>query len=110
MLLVEAKAHVGETPTPDMSAAADPRSVALVASAMLRTRKHLGVSTASPAWTSHHDQVANRIAHLYWLNEVCGVPAWLVFLGFTESRGWPGWPGNPVTAARRLRVADRFSP
>ena len=110
VVLVEAKAHVGETPTPDVSGAADPRSVALIASAMEKTRRHMGVSAASPRWTNHHYQVANRLAHLYWLNEVCGVPTWLVFLGFTDSRGWLGWPGNPLSPSGwRAQVAGWMS-
>jgi hypothetical protein len=109
VVLVEAKAHVGETPKVDRSRAG-PESVARIASSMARTRSYLGVPRGSPSWPEHHYQVANRIAHLWWLNEVCGVPTWLVFLGFTDSRGWLGWPGNPLSPSGwRVQVAGWMS-
>jgi hypothetical protein len=93
VVLVEAKAHLGETPTPD-ACGASPRSLAQIEASMRRVREYLGVPDDAPSWTQHHYQVANRLAHLYWLQHERGVRTWLVFLGFTNS---PDWPRDPLT-------------
>ena len=110
VVLVEAKAHVGETPQPDRCWASSSRSRALIESSLTRARGHLGVSAALPSWTGHHYQVANRLAHVWWLHAERRVPTWLVFLGFTESPDWPdaltpeGWKIQVATALSSLGV------
>lgn len=93
VILVEAKARVSETPHPDASGASPP-SLARIETSMRQVREYLEVPADAPSWTKHHYQVANRLAHLYWLQHERGVPAWLVFLGFTGS---PDWPRDPLT-------------
>ena len=35
-------------------------------------------------WTTKHYQLANRLAHLYFLSHIVHVPAWLVLINFTD--------------------------
>jgi len=93
VLLVEAKAHYSETPRPDRCKAS-PASRQHISSSLERVRNSVGVPTMVPPWTEDNYQVANRLAHLWWLREQ-GVDAHLVFLGFTESPDWPRDPLDP---------------
>ena len=88
VLLVEAKAHLGETPRPDCSKATA-SSRAVISQRLSEVRTALRVPANASPWIDDHYQIANRIAHLWWLHEVRRVPAWLVFLGFTHSPDWP---------------------
>jgi hypothetical protein len=89
ILLVEAKAHVGELCSPGSAAGAV--SLARIAARLEEVAQALGASATRAPWTTHFYQLANRIAHLHFLRSN-GVDAWLVlvnFLGDTDMRG-PG--------------------
>jgi hypothetical protein len=57
--------------------------------ALSSTQAWLGVDVDPARWRGRLYQTANRLAHLYWLNEVVGVRAWLVHLLFVNDRRSP---------------------
>ena len=86
VILVEAKAHIGEFLTGGTKAS--PASRARIDAALAEAKTALGAAPVSD-WSQVFYQYANRLAHLWWLREQ-GVAAELVFvsfLGHTESRG-----------------------
>lgn len=101
-LLIEAKAHLRETPAPDTCGAESPSSTQLITNSLGRVRKDLGVDLQAPSWTDHHYQIANRLAHLWWLQVERQAPSWLLFLGFTESPDWP----DPLSANSWLSLIE----
>jgi len=83
-VLVEAKAHPAELFSSG-SQASDPASIAAIDNALESTQRWIGVAVDGEAWrTSRLYQTANRLAHLYWLNEVVGVRAWLAHVLFCD--------------------------
>jgi hypothetical protein len=107
VVLVEAKARVHEARNPDRSGATAASSVARIAASTARSRAFFGVPPSSPSWAEQHYQVANRLAHLWWLHRERGVPTWLVFLGFTDS---PDWPRDKLTPPKwRMQISEVFS-
>jgi hypothetical protein len=62
------------------------------------------VHAAPEDWCGPLYQTANRLAHLYWFNEVVGVDAWLVHLLFTNDRRSPT---SVQTWTAELETADR---
>lgn len=95
-LLVEAKARSGELSSPGCGAKGDGR--VLIEAALDRARRHFGIETEK-SWTSTYYQIANRLASLYFLNEVARAPARMIFLYFTGDR-FPDGSHCPVTAAQ----------
>jgi len=91
VVLVEAKAHVGELLS-GACRASSPRSRHMIEKALDRTtlayRARPGLD-----WMQRFYQYANRLAHLYLLREVNGIDAHLVFLYFVNDREMKG-PGN----------------
>lgn len=95
-ILVEAKAHLSESKRDDESKAGD-ESATLINESLLRARKFYGVPDSAPSWFSTYYQVCNRLAHLYFMNEVLGVPTWLVWLLIADDPDWAGEdPANPM--------------
>lgn len=87
ILLVEAKAHVGELCSPATQASAVSR--ARIEDRLSAVATALHARPGHAPWTDHFYQLANRIAHLWWLRER-GIAAWLVlvnFLGDSDMRG-----------------------
>ncbi len=87
LLLIEAKAHVGEVCSPGTQSKAISRS--LIETSLSATSKALG-ATPRAAWADVFFQYANRLAHLDFLRRTQGRPAWLVFVYFvgdTEMQG-----------------------
>jgi hypothetical protein len=83
VVLVEAKSHIAE-----MASVWGPKSEEsreLITRALDRTAESLAVRRNS-AWTEKYYQTANRYAHLFFLREIVRVPAWLVFVYFTDDR------------------------
>jgi len=78
VLLVEAKAHVGELCSP--GSAAGPESRERVERALAETAGWLGATPLAP-WIDVFYQLANRLAHLYFLRRN-GIDAWLVLVNF----------------------------
>ena len=85
VLLVEAKAHVGEMAS--SCSAAAPTSLALIKRSLDATKRAMGVHEAAD-WMNGYYQLANRLAHLWFLRER-GVDARLVLLQFTGETGMP---------------------
>jgi hypothetical protein len=97
VVLVEGKSYVGEmyalgcqagAPDPKTGKRASQRSRSnrkQIAMALWDTQEWLAIYPPDPQrWMGPLYQTANRIAHLYWLREVIGVPAWLVYLLFVD--------------------------
>lgn len=85
LLLVEAKAHIGELAS--NCAATSTRSLEMIKSALDSTKRALGV-TVDTDWLTGYYQLANRIAHLEFLRRH-GADAQLVMLQFTGETGMP---------------------
>jgi hypothetical protein len=84
VLLVEAKAHPGETRS--SCGATAPESRQKIAAAFDQVQSHMGVPTGD--WMSGHYQLANRLAYLYFLNEVAEVPAFLALVNFVDDASY----------------------
>lgn len=81
VLLIEAKAHIPELLS---SCAASPDSLAKITRALEETRNAVARHTSSP-WTEMFYQYTNRLAHLYFLRELNGVDAHMVYIYFTNA-------------------------
>jgi len=88
-IIVEAKAHCGETPYPDQSKAISQTSIKKIDASLIRARKFYGVPDQAKCWRTSHYQVCNRLAHLYFMNEELKVPTWLVWLFVIDDPDWP---------------------
>jgi hypothetical protein len=77
VLLVEAKAHPGETLS---SCKASGESLKRIRESLERVRHHMGTGPAD--WLNGSYQLANRLAFLYFMNEVIDVPTWLALINF----------------------------
>ncbi len=86
ILLVEAKAHIGELCSSPSQARA--LSLEKIQAALDEAASFIGAQPRAP-WSSVFYQLANRIAHLYFLRKH-GIKAWLVlinFIGDSEMNG-----------------------
>jgi hypothetical protein len=82
---------------------ASPQSRERIEAALADTQEWVGLERDPKRWCGRLYQSANRLAHVYWLREIVGVPAWLVHLLFT------GDPHGPTTAeewAAAMTAAD----
>ena len=86
-LLIEAKANVPEFDSNPTGASG--RSLTKIREALDETRSFLRV-TSETDWTRYFYQYANRLAHLYFLRELNGIDAALVFVYFTGDTTVPG--------------------
>jgi hypothetical protein len=77
--LVEAKANIPEVITE--CKAMSPKSREQIESSINRVQSFLGSKSLIP-WMKGFYQYANRIAHLYFMREIAGVEAFLVFIYF----------------------------
>ncbi|HYF91526.1 MAG TPA: hypothetical protein VD969_04690 [Symbiobacteriaceae bacterium] len=82
VILVEAKAHPAETESSLMATAPD--SIAMIGRAFARTQGYMGVTKGN--WTDGAYQLANRLAFLYCMNELVGVPTYLVLVNFVGDK------------------------
>ncbi len=78
VLLVEAKAHIGELCTTPSQAGAE--SLEKIQAALDEAASFISAKPRAP-WSSVFYQLANRIAHLYFLRKH-GIKAWLVLVNF----------------------------
>jgi len=89
VVMVEAKAHKGELMKPgDKSGARAMDSIAKIGRSCAAARTFYGVSPTTVPWEARYYQVGNRLAHLYWMNEIAETPTWLVWLFFTNDPSW----------------------
>lgn len=93
LLLVEANAQIAEMVSPPSSAKAE-TSVERIRASLAETKRHLRVPD-DVDWAATYYQYTNRLAHLYLLRELNGLPAWLVFVHFVGDAQMAG----PSTAA-----------
>jgi len=90
ILLVEAKAHIGEICSPGTQAG--PVSLARIRAALTGTSAALRAEPRAP-WDTTFYQLANRLAHLHFLRSN-KVAAWLVLVNFVGDEGMDG-PASP---------------
>lgn len=81
-ILVEAKAHIGEMISPASRASA--ASLEKIKASLREVQSALAPRSPTD-WSGTFYQYANRIAHLYLLRQLNGVPAHLVFLCFVNA-------------------------
>jgi hypothetical protein len=103
LLLVEAKAHIGELASPRSKAGA--KSAEQIAATMSEVRGFLAPRSNSN-WSNVFYQYANRLAALYLLRHLNGLKAHLVFVYFLNADEMKG-PGtkNEWEAALRMLYA-----
>jgi hypothetical protein len=82
IILLEAKAHIAEMVSPPT--AAGKISLPKIRTSLNETKRYLG-SNSLHDWASTYYQYTNRLAHLYLLRELNGLPAHLVFLYFVNA-------------------------
>ncbi len=81
-ILVEAKAYPGEAKSVCTATAA--RSKDKIADSLSRSKQHFGVAE-DVCWQHPYYQYANRLAHLYFLRQVCHLDTFLLFLNFADA-------------------------
>ena len=82
LILLEAKAHIGEMVSPPTAAVKT--SLLKIRKSLDETKSFLG-SKSLHDWASTYYQYTNRLAHLYLLRELNCLPAHLVFLYFVNA-------------------------
>ncbi len=87
MFLVEAKSHIAEIVSP--ATAASQRSKDFISSSLQQCKDYLNCRSELD-WTGRFYQYTNRLAHLYLLRVLNGVPAYLVFLHFVNDEEMNG--------------------
>lgn len=103
VLLVEAKAHIGEFCSPPSQASS--ASLDKIRLAMAATADALGARAEyAERWFGRFYQYTNRLAHLVWLRQQ-GVEAFLVMVGFCGDSEMPGVATRDAWSAAYL-VAD----
>jgi hypothetical protein len=86
IVLVEAKAHIGELCSPPTQAS--PASRKKIEASLAEAASFVDARPCSP-WSTAFYQLANRIAHLYLLRRH-GFKAWLVLVNFVGDRAMDG--------------------
>lgn len=86
ILLVEAKAHIGELKS---DCVAGTSSLTLIQRSLAEAGRYFE-STTTTEWSKTYYQYANRLAHLYLLRELNRLPAWLIFLYFINAEDVDG--------------------
>ena len=108
-LLIEAKANIPEFDSSPTGASRE--SLRKIEEALRKTRCFLGVRSETD-WTRCFYQYANRLAHLYYLKEVNGIDAALVFVYFVgdktvcgkEPVSKEGWEAAIALATHHLGI------
>lgn len=82
VFIMEAKAHIEEQKGDESTKAKSPKSIQLIEHSLQKTKDFLGV-TSDVSWCKeNYYQYANRLAHLYYLRELNGIDAHLLFIYF----------------------------
>jgi len=103
LLLVEAKAHIGEFCSPPSKASN--ASLQKIKASLAECASRLGVGEShSSRWHQEFYQYTNRLAHLWWLRER-GCKAWTIFVGFCGDADMPG-DTTPAAWEAAFKVAD----
>ncbi|MBP0483476.1 hypothetical protein [Sagittula salina] len=108
-VLVEAKAHLAELQSPPSKAAGASRH--MIDAAFRAVQSGLGIDPEND-WTRTYYQLANRIAHLWWLRDR-GVPASLLLVSFLGDEDMNGpaeadtWHSAFDAVMRALGLGDQ---
>ena len=86
VLLVEAKAHIDESV--DYGSGASAKSYRQIQGSLAAAKRAFRGSDRS-SWESPFYQYANRLAHLYFLRELNGIDAYLLFIYFADAPDVP---------------------
>lgn len=92
LILVEAKAYIAEAV--DFGSKAGPQSLELIEKSLARAKSAYR-ARAEAVWTKPFYQYANRLAHLYYLRQLVGADAYLLFVCVTDAPDVPA----PASAA-----------
>lgn len=84
LLLVEAKAHVGETKSSMKAKSLDSREK--IIARVVEVKSAFGSNSAVEVWMNQYYQLANRLCFLYFLNEKLHIPTWLVLCNFVDDQ------------------------
>jgi len=109
-LLVEAKAYIEEA-VDYRSRARNRNSRQKIRRALVRTEKAFHASKDA-SWVTPFYQYANRLAHLYFLRQLNGIDAYLLFLCFADARDVPNpcsveqWKGAERLIEKCLGLTD----
>ena len=87
VFLVEAKSHISEVLSPGTGAGV--KSLRKIKKSLDKTKSFLH-STTKHDWTSTFYQYTNRLAHLYLLQALNEIPAYLVFVYFLNDKDMNG--------------------
>jgi len=79
IILVEAKANIPEMVSPPTGAGE--KSKTLIDKSLLKVKEYLGSKNIND-WAGTFYQCTNRLAHLYFLREMCNKPAYLINIFF----------------------------
>lgn len=85
LLLIEAKAHIDETRS-ELKAKSQ-TSINKIKDSLAQVQKYYDIEPVD--WTKPYYQMGNRIAFLYFMNEVLHIPTWLVLINFTDGKYKP---------------------
>jgi hypothetical protein len=88
-VMIEAKAHRGELVKPNDSSKAQPDALDKIKKSFAKARDYYDIPPSAPPSESRYYQVCNRLAHLYWMNEVAKVPTWLAWVLILDDPVWP---------------------
>lgn len=91
VILVEAKSHFKELSNQSYACGARGKGLQRIKASLAIVKRILAVKKNCD-WLGRYYQYANRLAHLFWLNEK-GVPVWMVFLYFIGDQEQDG-PGT----------------
>lgn len=113
VVLVEAKSYVGEVYGPGCTASATD-SINLIGSSICAAQAWLAVNSTSDWMRGRLYQAANRLSHLYFLREKCGLAAWLANVHFLDDphspTDRPAWQRGLTQIQRELGLRNRGVP
>lgn len=112
VVLVEAKSYPKEME--GRGCQAKPASLKQIRHALEDTKRWFGVPESAD-WLGSLYQFANRLAHVYFLRELNGIPAWLANLCIIDDPTWKAtsrdaWTAHMPTMRERLGFGDRRIP
>jgi len=84
LILLEAKAHTGETKSAMKAKSLDSREK--IAARIVEVKAAFGSNSAVEVWLNQYYQLANRLCFLYFLNEKLHIPTWLVLCNFIDDQ------------------------
>lgn len=87
LFLIEAKSHIAEMVSPKSEALGESKT--LISKSLEECKQYLN-SNSNADWTGSFYQYTNRLAHLYLLWELNGLPAFLIFVYFVNDKEMKG--------------------